>query len=156
MARLATRHPDVTLVLAGPRRGAPSRPEPARQRTLGFVSDDDLVSLYRGARALLAPSSYEGFGLPVLEAMRLGTPVLCARASSLPEVAGDAAAYVEPGDDAALAELAARVLEDDALHARMRAAGLARSACFSWDRTTRATLDAFDEAVAMAGSAAPA
>jgi alpha-1,3-rhamnosyl/mannosyltransferase len=156
MARLLVRHPEATLVFAGPRRGTPSQPEPGWRRTLGFVSDDDLVSLYRGARALLAPSSYEGFGLPVLEAMRLGTPVICARASSLPEVAGDAAAYVAPGDDAAFAELAAEVLEDDALHARMRAAGLARGACFSWERTAHATLEAFDEALSLAGSAAPA
>jgi alpha-1,3-rhamnosyl/mannosyltransferase len=92
----------------------------------------------------------------VLEAMRLGTPVICARASSLPEVAGDAAAYDAPGDDAAFAELAAEVLEDDALHARMRAAGLARGACFSWERTAHATLEAFDEALTLAGSAAPA
>jgi alpha-1,3-rhamnosyl/mannosyltransferase len=154
MARLVDTHPDVTLVLAGPRRGAHGD-EPAWRRTLGFVSDDDLVSLYRGARALLAPSSYEGFGLPVLEAMRLGTPVICARASSLPEVAGDAAAYVHPDDDEALAAIAARVLEDDALHARMRVAGLAQSERFSWEDTARATLDAFDEAVAMAGSVAP-
>jgi hypothetical protein len=155
MARLAFTHPDVTLVLAGPRRGIDAA-EPAWRRTLGFVSDDDLVSLYRGARALLAPSSYEGFGLPVLEAMRLGTPVICARASSLPEVAGDAAAYVHPDDDEALAAIAARVVEDDALHARMRAAGLAQSARFSWEDTARRTLDAFDEAATMAGSSAPA
>jgi alpha-1,3-rhamnosyl/mannosyltransferase len=155
MARIAGMHPDVTLVLAGPRRGA-NGDEPAWRRTLGFVSDDDLVSLYRGARALLAPSSYEGFGLPVLEAMRLGTPVICAHASSLPEVGGDAAAYVRPDDDEALATIAARVLEDDALHARMRAAGLTQSERFSWEDTARATLDAFDEAAAMAGSVAPA
>ena len=152
MARLAQTHPDVTLVLAGPRRRAAGE-EPAWRRTVGFVGDADLVSLYRGARALLAPSSYEGFGLPVLEAMRLGTPVICARASSLPEVGGEAAAYVHPDDDAALAAIAARVLEDDALHARMRAAGLEQSERFSWDDTARATLDTFDEAAATAGSA---
>jgi glycosyltransferase involved in cell wall biosynthesis len=81
--------------------------------------------------------------------------VICARASSLPEVAGDAAAYVHPDDDEALAATAARVLEDDALHARMRVAGHAQSERFSWEDTARATLDAFDEAVAMAGSVAP-
>jgi glycosyltransferase involved in cell wall biosynthesis len=92
----------------------------------------------------------------VLEALRLGTPVICARASSLPEVAGYAAAYVHPDDDEALAAIAARVLEDDALHARMRAAGLAQSERFSWEDTARGTLEAFDEAAAMAGTAAHA
>jgi glycosyltransferase involved in cell wall biosynthesis len=149
MPRVAETHPRATLVLAGPRRGAGhARMDPAWQRTLGFVSEDDLVSLYRGARAVIAPSSYEGFGLPVLEAMQLGTPVISARASSLPEVGGDAAAYVDQDDDAALARLIRRVLDEDTLHAEMRAAGLAQSARFSWDETARQTLAAFDDAIA--------
>ena len=149
MPRVAETHPGATLVLAGPRRGAGhARMDPAWQRTLGFVSEDDLVSLYRCARAVIAPSSYEGFGLPVLEAMQLGTPVISARASSLPEVGGDAAAYVDQDDDAALARLIRRVLDEDRLHAEMRAAGLAQSARFSWDETARQTLAAFDDAIA--------
>jgi len=92
------------------------------------------------------PSTYEGFGLPVLEAMRLGTPVICARASSLPEVAGDAAAWVEPNDEAALAATISRVLVDELLRSRMRAAGISQAARFTWDETARRTLHAFDDA----------
>ena len=148
MPRVAATNPDTTLVLAGPRRNAVA--DPAWRRTLGFVSDEDLVTLYRCARALIAPSSYEGFGLPPLEAMALGTPVIAARASSLPEVGGDAAVYVAPGDDAALATEIRRVLDDDAHHAALRAASVAQSRRFSWDDTARATLAAFDDAMALA------
>ena len=148
MPRVAETNRDATLVLAGPRRTTVA--DPAWQRTLGFVSDEDLVTLYRCARALIAPSSYEGFGLPPLEAMALGTPVIAARASSLPEVGGDAAVYVAPDDDAALAVEIRRVLDDDAHHAALRAAALAQSRRFSWDDTARATLAAFDDAMTLA------
>jgi glycosyltransferase involved in cell wall biosynthesis len=151
MPRVAAAHPQATLVLAGPRRrGARNHSEPSWQRTLGFVSDEDLMTLYRCARVVVAPSSYEGFGLPVLEAMQLGAPVIAARATSLPEAGGDAAVYVEPGDDAALAREIGRVLSDDAAYAAMREASLAQSARFSWDETARCTLAAFDDAVAAA------
>jgi glycosyltransferase involved in cell wall biosynthesis len=151
MPRVAAAFPQATLVLAGPRRrGARSQQDPAWQRTLGFVSDEDLMSLYRCARVVVAPSSYEGFGLPVLEAMQLGAPVIAARASSLPEAGGDAAVYVEPDDDAALAREIGRVLPDDSVYAAMREASLAQSARFSWDETARGTLAAFDDAVAAA------
>ena len=148
MPRVAETNPEATLVLAGPRRSAVA--DPAWQRTLGFVSDDDLVTLFRCARALIAPSSYEGFGLPPLEAMALGTPVIAARASSLPEVGGDAAVYVGPDDDAALATEIRRVLDDDAHHAALSAGSIAQSRRFSWDETARGTLAAFDDAIALA------
>ena len=151
MPRVAASFPQATLVLAGPRRReARNRHEPSWQRTLGFVSDDDLMSLYRCARVVVAPSSYEGFGLPVLEAMQLGAPVIAARATSLPEAGGDAAVYVEPDDDEALSREIGRVLSDDAVYAAMREASLAQSARFSWDETARCTLAAFDDAVAGA------
>jgi alpha-1,3-rhamnosyl/mannosyltransferase len=111
------------------------------------VSDGDLAALYRAATALVQPSTYEGFGLPVLEAMRLGAPVICARAASLPEVAGDAAAWFDPADGAGLAAAITRVLSDDGLRAAMRDAGTRRAAEFSWNETARRTLEAFDEAV---------
>ena len=153
MPRVAAAFPQATLVLAGPRRGrGQERTDPAWQRTLGFVSDDDLMTLYRCARVVVAPSSYEGFGLPVLEAMRLGAPVICARASSLPEAGGDAAVYVEPDDDTALAREIGRVLADDGVYDTMREASLAQSARFSWDETARVTLAAFDDAVTAARS----
>ena len=145
---VAETHPDATLVLAGPRRGA-SADEPSWRQTVGFVSDDDLVSLYRSSRGLIAPSSYEGFGLPVLEAMQLGVPVICVRASSLPEVGGDAVLYADAADPKGIADAARRLLDDDALHAKLRAASLAQSARFSWDETARQTLAAFEEAAAI-------
>jgi glycosyltransferase involved in cell wall biosynthesis len=151
MELVVATHPDATLVLAGPRRKSKSSAPPAAwKRAVGFVSDDDLVALYRGASALVMPSSYEGFGLPVLEAMQLGTPVICVRASSLPEVAGDAAAWVEADDDAQLAAAISQVLSDDRVSRTMRAASLEQAARFTWDQTARQTLAAFDEALALA------
>jgi len=82
--------------------------------------------------------------------MALGTPLIAARASSLPEVGGDAAVYVAPDDDAALAAEIRRVLDDDAHHAALRAASVAQSRRFCWDDTARATLAAFDDAMALA------
>jgi glycosyltransferase involved in cell wall biosynthesis len=150
MSLIAESHPEAMLVLAGPRR-AGGTAEPSWRNTVGFVSDEDLVSLYRSARALIAPSSYEGFGLPVLESMQLGAPVICVRASSLPEVGGEAPLYVEPDDADGIASAAKRLLEDDALHASMRAASLAQSARFTWEETARQTLAAFEEAAAFGG-----
>jgi glycosyltransferase involved in cell wall biosynthesis len=147
MKRVVTMNPRATLVLAGPRRHfevhLPSAPW---MRTLGFVTDCDLAALYRTTAALVMPSIYEGFGLPVLEAMRLGGPVLCARASSLPEVAGDAAAWFDPYDEADLAAAITRVMADECMRAKMRAAGLRHAAHFTWDETARGTLHAFDDA----------
>jgi glycosyltransferase involved in cell wall biosynthesis len=145
MRDVVASHPGTTLVLAGPRRHAAADVAPW-MHTLGFVSDADLMALYRGAAAFVMPSTYEGFGLPVLEAMRVGTPVICANASSLPEVAGDAALWVTPDDPAELARAISRVLDDESLRRKMRAESLLRSNVFSWDETTRATLRAFDEA----------
>src|SRR5207302_1462946 len=124
-------------------------------KTLGFVTEDELAALYRGASVLVMPSTYEGFGLPVLEAMRLGTPVISTRSSSLPEVGGDAAMWVDATDDADLARKIDVVLSDPHVRTEMRAASLARSACFSWDATARQTVAAFDEAFAIAGRRAP-
>ncbi|PYP80639.1 MAG: hypothetical protein DMD35_04070 [Gemmatimonadetes bacterium] len=153
MPRVVAQHPEATLVLAGPRRrSGRGRHEPSWQRTLGFVSDEDLMTLYRCARVVAAPSSYEGFGLPVLEAMQLGAPVVAARATSLPEAGGDAAVYVEPDDDVALAREIGRVLADDAVYRTMREASFAQSARFSWDETAQLTLSAFDDAVAAAAA----
>jgi glycosyltransferase involved in cell wall biosynthesis len=151
MPRLAAQHPNVKLVLAGPRANARADSSPWKQ-TLGFVSEEELAALYRAAEVLVMPSTYEGFGLPVLEAMQLGTPVICARASSLPEVGGDAAAWVEPDDDAQLATEISRLLSDEHVRASMRAASLAQAARFSWDETARRTLAAFDDARALSAS----
>ena len=154
MPSVVAKHPNLSLVLAGPRRDdQPESAAPAWRKTLGFVTEGQLAALYRGASVLVMPSTYEGFGLPVLEAMRLGTPVISARSSSLPEVGGDAALWVDAADDADLAAKIDLVVSDHRVRAEMRAASLARAACFSWDATARQTLEAFDEAFAMAGRA---
>jgi glycosyltransferase involved in cell wall biosynthesis len=101
----------------------------------GFVPAAYLPALYRQAEALVYPSLYEGFGLPPLEAMACGTPVLTSNTTSLPEAVGDAAVTVDPTDVEALAEGLARVLFDGALQRDLRARGLARAAEFRWERT---------------------
>ena len=108
----------------------------------GEVSDERLAALYRGAAAFVFPSTYEGFGLPVLEAMSYGTPVIASTAASVPEVGGDAALYFPPADSGALAEQIARVLCDAQLAAEMRARGLSRAAEMTWDLCAEKTLSA--------------
>jgi glycosyltransferase involved in cell wall biosynthesis len=112
-------------------------------RYLGYVSADDLPLLYAGARLFAFPSLYEGFGLPVLEAMASGVPVVCSTSSSLPEVVGSAGAMCAPGDTDALTKLLSRGLEDEDWRAWTRREGLARAASFSWARCARQTLDAY-------------
>jgi glycosyltransferase involved in cell wall biosynthesis len=103
-------------------------------RLIGFVDDADLPALYRNAALFAFPSLYEGFGLPVLEAMACGTPVVCSSKSSLPEVAGEAGLLVDPLDVDALSEAMARVLEDKTLREEMVARGYAQAAQFTWER----------------------
>ncbi len=105
----------------------------------GFVSDDDLPGYYAAADALAFPSAYEGFGLGVLEAMQSGTPVVVSEVSSLPEVAGDAALFVQPGRPDELAAQLGRVIGDPALAAELGRRGIARASRFSWAETARQT-----------------
>jgi len=116
-------------------------------RFLGDVSEADLPALYNLATVFAFPSLYEGFGLPPLEAMACGTPVVCANTSSLPEVVGDAALLFDPLDVQAMAATIAQALSDASLRAALRARGLARARLFSWERTARETLAAYREAV---------
>jgi len=113
-------------------------------RLLGFVDEAHLPALYRGAALLAFPSLYEGFGLPVLEAMACGVPVVCSNVSSLPEVAGDAAVLVDPFDVGGLAEAMERVLQDADRRRDMVARGIAQAARFTWDEAARQLLAAFD------------
>ena len=112
-------------------------------RVPGFIDDDDLPAVYRGAEMLAFPSLREGFGLPLLEAMACGVPVVASNTSALPEVAGDAALLVDPHDVDALAAAIGRVLRDEALRRRLRLAGIARAGQFSWEKAARQTLDAY-------------
>lgn len=106
----------------------------------GYVSDADLPALLSGALAFVFPSLYEGFGMPILEAMACGTPVLTSTTSSLPEVAGDAALLVDPQDTCAIARALSRLLDDAALRDQLRSRGLAHAAHFTWDRCAVETL----------------
>jgi glycosyltransferase involved in cell wall biosynthesis len=114
--------------------------------TLGFQDDTMLAGLYRGADVFVFPSRYEGFGLPVLEAMSYGVPVVTTNVTALPEVAGDAALYVAPDDAEALAAAIARVLKEPALAESLRERGRARAATMSWTKTAGATLDVLEQA----------
>jgi glycosyltransferase involved in cell wall biosynthesis len=109
----------------------------------GRVSDAELDALYRRARLLAMPSLNEGFGLPVLEAMARGTPVVCSNAGALPDVAGDAALLHSPLDDAMLAQHIRALWFDDTLHDDYRRRGIERASQFSWQRAARETLDVY-------------
>jgi glycosyltransferase involved in cell wall biosynthesis len=116
---------------------------------LPFVSDSDLRLLYCGATAMLFPSKYEGFGLPVLEAMACGTPVVTCNAASLPEVGGDAAIYVQPGADAALYDVMEAFLNNGHDRQSLRQKSLVQAAEFSWERTARETLQVYAGALGI-------
>jgi alpha-1,3-rhamnosyl/mannosyltransferase len=114
---------------------------------LGFVPSEDLPLLFAGARLFTFPSLYEGFGLPVLEAMSSGVPVVCSNNSSLPEVAGDAALMCEAQDTETLTELIQRGLEDEAWRASAVEQGLLHAARFSWERCASETLQVYKTVV---------
>lgn len=155
-ALLATRRrvgalPALSLVLAGVDRGvgdglsafAAEAGDADAVVRLGEVEEEQLKTLYRCAMALVYPSRYEGFGLPVIEAMASGTPVLASRAASIPEVAGDAGILIDPLDVQGWTDAIVRIVNDEELRGRLRAAGLSRAAAFTWERTARMTLEAY-------------
>jgi glycosyltransferase involved in cell wall biosynthesis len=143
MARVARERPELTLV-ATTRLDGWELPSGVRVTGVGHVDDDTLAALYRGSVGLVFPSRHEGFGLPVLEAMSYGTPVIASSASAVPEAAGDAACYVPPGDDAALASAILRVAGDPAYAAELRRRGPAHAAAFTWEKTASLTLAAIE------------
>jgi glycosyltransferase involved in cell wall biosynthesis len=117
-------------------------------RFLGFVPDPTLAVLYRLAAAFVFPSLYEGFGLPPLEAMASGTPVITSNVSSLPEVVGDAAILIDPYDPEAIADAMRRLLSDPVLRADMSRRGLARARHFSWERSIQRVREIYGEVLA--------
>ena len=140
------RLPDLARV--GAARRAHDAGVDADVRFPGWVSAEEIEGLWGLARAFVFPSFYEGFGLPVLEAMARGVPVACSDSSSLPEVAGEAAMLFDPRDEPAIAAAITRLLEDPAEAERLRRLGRARAAAFSWEQTARLTLDSYARALA--------
>ena len=112
----------------------------------GYVSDVALPALYRAARVFVYPSLFEGFGLPPLEAMACGTPVVASHTSSLPEVVGQAAVLVDPYSEADIARAMLSLARDESLRSRLRAAGLAQAMKFSWRTAAEKTLALYREA----------
>jgi glycosyltransferase involved in cell wall biosynthesis len=122
-------------------------------RHLSRVADGELGALYRGARALVYPSRYEGFGLPVLEAMACGCPVVASSGGALGEVVGDAGLLVSPGSRGELAEAMVRVAKDRELRARLVQAGRSRAGAYRWERTAALTLEVYQEVASRRGAA---
>lgn len=149
-AAAALRARGIELVLAGGERGyLPQMAVPVRR--LGYVAEDHLQAVYAGARAFAMPSTYEGFGLPCLEAMACGTPVVAAASGALPETVGDAGLLVDPGDGRAFAEALVCAATDEALRERLIAAGRRRAGTLTWDRTARLTDAAITEVAREGG-----
>ena len=143
--------PDVELVLAGPRGWREDLADGAadlagRVRALGFVPPDDLLALYRGAATLVYPSLAEGFGLPVLEAMAQGVPVVTSAGTATAEVAGEAAVLVDPLDVDAIAGGIDRILGDETLAASLGEAARMRAAGYTWERTAELVAGVYAEA----------
>jgi len=142
------------VVLAGVDRGERAHLEDEARRAhvrlhfAGIPNDGALAALYAGATAFVYPSRYEGFGLPLLEAMACGAPVIAANAGAIPEVVGDAGILVHPDDEDAMASGIARVIDDAGEANRMRAAGRMRASAFTWTKTAVLTTDAYVSAAA--------
>jgi len=152
---------DTQLVLAGVRNPKESGLD-ARVKELGlaehvrfpgYVGDDDLVELYRHATAFVFPSQFEGFGLPPLEAMACGTPVVASTGGAIPEIVGDAALLVQPRDAQQLADAIGRVLTEEGLRAKLRRRGLERVRGYSWRRAAQQILELYAVAGAKAAVA---
>ena len=116
---------------------------------VGYVPEKDLPALYSGAICFVYPSFFEGFGLPVLEAMQCGTPVIAGNRTSLPEVTGEAALLFDPFDSGALAEAIGRVVDKPGYREELRVKGLERARAFSWTTTAKLTLQAYEEALRL-------
>jgi glycosyltransferase involved in cell wall biosynthesis len=136
---------EISLVIAGPKgkslvfSDVSFEQLPPRVQLTGYVADEQLPALYSGALAMVYPSLYEGFGLPLIEAMACGTPVVTSNTTSLPEVAGDAALLVDPLDVQSIADGIERLVESSSLQERLRVEGQERAKHFTWERTAEQT-----------------
>lgn len=144
MAMAQPQRPDLSLVVTTHLDETFAVPANVRVVQLGHVDDDTLATLYRECALLAFPSRYEGFGLPVLEAMSYAAPVIASSAASIPEAAGDAAAYVPPGDEMALAAQILKVTGERAYADELRRRGPSRAAGFTWEETASRTLDVIE------------
>lgn len=124
-----------------------SSPHRTAIHKLGFVPDQDLPDLYRGAEMFLYPSLYEGFGIPIIEGMASGTPVITSDRGAMAEVAGDAAMLVDPTSPESIADGMMRLLHDSAVRGKLRRAALGRAAGFTWSRCAAGTLDVYREVI---------
>ena len=148
-ARITTEFPELHLLLVGG--GALTTQEAAQLQPLGIsrkvrqvsLTDEAMVSAYANAALFVFPSRFEGFGIPILEAMASGAPTLLANSTSLPEVGGDAAHYFEPGDEEELADSIAQILNNNSIQQMMRDKGLNRAAQFTWHRAAKAHADVY-------------
>lgn len=161
--QLRDERPNLQLFISGDpdRQRGPLFPDPrpvaaelgiSERVVFGFVEDADKAAIMSAAQCFVFPALYEGFGLPPLEAMACGAPVVCSNRTSLPEVVGDAALSVDPEDTGALAEALRGVITNDALREDLRARSLRRAAWFNWRKTARETVAAYEEALARSKS----
>lgn len=141
---------EVVIAGASGRYPLPVAPPTVRVRSTGYLPDAQLAALYAGAAALVYPSRYEGFGLPVLEAMAAGAPVIASDIPTLRETAGDAAEFVPAADPVALGRALERVLSDSTRNAELRARGYARAASRTWNATAQQTFESIARAVDQA------
>ncbi len=151
---------DVELVIAGSNEKYKSRalervPEESLQavRFIGFVPDNDMPELFKNSIGFVFPSLYEGFGFPILEAMAAGAPVITSRSASLPELAGDAALYIDAQKTEGIADGLIQLALNPELQNKLREAGRLQSAKFMWSTTARQTLKVYDDAVRVCGAA---
>jgi alpha-1,3-rhamnosyl/mannosyltransferase len=164
MLRVVAAHPDVHLAIVGDTSGkgfwdnvgelrafvAASAPLAEHVHFTGYLSDEDLAALLNAAEALVFPSLWEGFGLPAVEAMACGVPVLASRRGSLPEVVADAGLYFEPEDADAIAACILRILDDGGLRSRLAGLALERAALYRWERAAELAEASFRRALADA------